>query len=139
MTKFYYGTNRVSAWPETGKDGRAGYTVRYADGFTSWSPKEVFEEEHQSEESMSFGHALQALKNGERVARLGWDGKGTFLFLVPGSRFAVSRPPLLGIFEAGTEIEYHSHIDMKTAQGYVVPWLASQADLLAWDWHVFES
>ena len=37
-------------------------------------------------------------------------------------------------FPVGTEVEYHAHIDMKTAQGYVVPWLASQTDVLAEDW-----
>ncbi len=83
-----------------------------------------------------FGHALAMLKSGNRVARAGWNGKGMFLFLVPGSTFKVNRPPLLGIYPEGTEVEYHAHIDMKTAQGYVVPWLASQADMLAEDWHV---
>jgi hypothetical protein len=83
---------------------------------------------------MNFGVALEALKSGHRVARSGWNGKDMFLFLVPGSKFTVNRPPLLGIYPEGTEIEYHPHIDMKTVQGYVVPWLASQADLLADDW-----
>jgi hypothetical protein len=83
---------------------------------------------------MDFGDALEAIKNGERVARAGWNGKDMFIFLVPGSTFEVNRPPLLGIYPEGTKVEYHAHIDMKTAQGYVVPWLASQADLLAEDW-----
>ena len=83
---------------------------------------------------MDFGAALLALKAGKKVQREGWNGKGMFLFLVAGSRFKVNRPPLLGIYDEGTEIEYHAHIDMKTAQGYVVPWLASQADMLADDW-----
>ena len=83
---------------------------------------------------MDFSQALLAIKDGKRVARAGWNGKGMFLFLVPGSTFKVSRAPLLGIYAEGTEVEYHAHIDMKTAQGYVVPWLASQADLLASDW-----
>lgn len=85
-------------------------------------------------DTMTFSGALATLKMGGRVAREGWNGKGMFLFLVPGSRFKVNRPPLLGIYAEGTEIDYHAHIDMKTAQGYVVPWLASQADLLAEDW-----
>lgn len=85
---------------------------------------------------ISFGEALDALKAGQRVARSGWNGKGMFLFLVPGSKFKVNRAPLLGIYPEGTEIDYHAHIDMKTAQGYVVPWLASQADLLSSDWEI---
>lgn len=82
----------------------------------------------------SFSVALDIVKGGGRMRRLGWNGKDTFIFLVPGSRFTVNRPPLLGIYPEGTEVEYHAHIDMKTAQGYAVPWLASQADLLAEDW-----
>jgi hypothetical protein len=87
---------------------------------------------------MDFGDAIRALKEGKKVSRSGWNGKDMFLFLVPGSRFNVNRPPLLGIYAEGTEIEYHAHIDMKTAQGYVVPWLASQADVLSDDWNVVE-
>lgn len=87
---------------------------------------------------MTFGDALEALKAGGKVARDGWNGKGMFLFLVPGSTFQVNRAPLLGIYPEGTTIEYHSHIDMKTAQGYVVPWLASQADMLSNDWHLID-
>lgn len=83
---------------------------------------------------MNFSQALELLKKGEKVARTGWNGKDMFLFMVPGSRFHVNGPPLLGIYKEGTEINYHAHIDMKTAQGYVVPWQASQSDLLSDDW-----
>lgn len=83
---------------------------------------------------MNFGQAIEHLKDGRKVARSGWNGKDMFLFLVPGSTFKVNRAPLLGIYEEGTEVEYHAHIDMKTSQGYVVPWLASQSDMLSDDW-----
>ena len=85
-------------------------------------------------EAMTFSEALEKIKAGKKVARAGWNGKGMFIFLVPGSRFKVNRAPLNEIYSEGTEVEYHAHIDMKTAQGYVVPWIASQADLLADDW-----
>ena len=85
---------------------------------------------------MDFGSALDQLKIGGKVARAGWNGKGMFLFLVPGSTFIVNRPPLLGIYPEGTEINYCPHIDMKTVDGSVVPWLASQTDVLAEDWIV---
>ena len=42
MQKFI-GTKTVSAEPQT-KDGKLGYTVVYADGYTSWSPAGVFEQ-----------------------------------------------------------------------------------------------
>lgn len=85
---------------------------------------------------MDFSTALDHIKAGRRCYREGWNGKGMFVFLVPGSRFEVSRPPLLGIYPEGTPIDYRSHIDMKTADGSIVPWVASQTDLLANDWHV---
>jgi hypothetical protein len=87
-----------------------------------------------SENVFDFSEALRLLKQGIRVARKGWNGKNMFIFLVPGSRFNVSRPPLLGIYPEGTEINYHAHVDMRTADGTIVPWLASQTDLLAEDW-----
>jgi hypothetical protein len=83
---------------------------------------------------LTFGAALYRLKLGLRVAREGWNGKGMFLFLVPGSTFHVNREPLLSFYEAGTVVHYLPHIDMKTATGSIVPWLASQTDLLANDW-----
>jgi hypothetical protein len=85
---------------------------------------------------LTFSQALVALKEGHRVRRAGWNGKGMFIFLVPGSVFKVNREPLLSIFGEGTEVKYHGHIDMKTTQGYIVPWLASQADLLDEDWEL---
>ncbi len=85
---------------------------------------------------MNFGQALEALKCGSKVSREGWNGKGMFLFLVPGSTFEVNRAPLLGIYPAGTVVNYHAHVDMKTAQGDVVPWLCSQTDMLAEDWGI---
>lgn len=83
---------------------------------------------------MNFSEALDAIKAGRRVARSGWNGKGMFVFLVPGSVFKVNREPLLSILGEGTEVRYHGHIDMRTADGMIVPWLASQTDLLADDW-----
>ncbi len=86
----------------------------------------------------SFEEALDSLKLGHKVCRSGWNGKGMFLFLVPGSKFKVNRAPLLGIYPEGTEIDYQPHIDMKTADGTIVPWLASQSDILANDWEMID-
>lgn len=85
---------------------------------------------------MNFSDALARIKEGHRLARAGWNGKDMYVFLVPGSVFKVNREPLLSMFGEGTEVKYHAHVDMKTAQGYIVPWLVSQADLLADDWTV---
>lgn len=89
-------------------------------------------------ENLTIGEAIEAMENGHKVCREGWNGKGMFLFLVPGSTFKVNRAPLLGIYPEGTEITYQPHIDMKTAQNTVVPWLASQSDILAKDWMIVQ-
>lgn len=83
---------------------------------------------------MDFGQALEVLKNNNLVARQGWNGKGMFLYLVPGSTVTVNKEPLLGIYDEGTKVNYRPHIDMKTADGSCVPWVASQTDILADDW-----
>jgi len=85
---------------------------------------------------VDFGDAIRRLKAGDRVTRPGWNGKGMFLYLVPGSTFQVNRHPLLGIYPEGTHIDYRAHIDMRTADGSCVPWLASQTDVLAEDWEI---
>lgn len=138
MRKDYYGTKRITAWPQQDGFGSEGYAVQYPDGYTSWSPKAVFEEAYKPVDAMDFSHALQAVKDGHRVARKGWNGKGMFIFLVNGSRFTVNREPLLSIMGEGTEVAYHAHVDMKTADGQVVPWLCSQTDMLAEDWQIVE-
>lgn len=131
------------------------YVVRYADGYESLSPKAAFEDGYAEygpmpvqPSGMSFGQALAALKQGHRVARSGWNGKGMFVFLVPGSNLkaGILRPNTpykamadeMGMGKDDTFI-INGHIDMKAADGsMVVGWLASQTDMLADDWLVVE-
>lgn len=87
---------------------------------------------------MNFSQALDCLKNGQLVQRKGWNGKKMFIYLVAGSQFQVNRAPLNVIFPEGTTINYCPHIDMKTADGKCVPWLASQTDILADDWQILD-
>lgn len=87
---------------------------------------------------MNFSQALTGIKRGLCAAREGWNGKGMFIYLVPGSRFAVNRPPLNELYEEGTEVSYVGHIDMRTADGSHVPWVASHTDLLYDDWVLIE-
>jgi hypothetical protein len=88
---------------------------------------------------LNFGDALEKLKSGARVARAGWNGKNMWLILVPGSQNLTvdeGRPLALAGVAVGTKFNYLPHIDMWTSQGDLVPWLASQADILAEDWLV---
>lgn len=85
---------------------------------------------------MNFSQALGSIKAGNKCMRSGWNGKGMFVFLVLGSTFKVSRPPLLGIFPEGTEVNYRPHIDIKGADGSISTWVPSIGDIMAEDWEV---
>jgi hypothetical protein len=87
--------------------------------------------------SLNFGQALEALKRGEKVARVGWNGKGMWLVLQKaypqGIPINKNTAEATGIPE-GTVCKFLPYIMMKTATGEFVPWLASQTDVLAEDW-----
>ena len=87
---------------------------------------------------LTFSQALEYLKEGGKVARAGWNGKGMFVFLVPGSKFVVNRAPLLGIYPEGTEITYRPHMDLRTVDGSISTWAPSGSDVLAEDWYAVE-
>lgn len=90
---------------------------------------------------MNFGEAVEALKNGRRVARSGWNGKGMFLGLQRGYPNGTSAnentAAAIGCAE-GDRVVVRPYIIMKDAQGMLVPWLASQTDILAEDWVVVD-
>ena len=92
---------------------------------------------------MTFGDALIALKAGGKVARKGWNGKGMWLVLVPGTKdvnFTEGSPYMKAGLTSG---EILPHIDMYTvnAEGRraMLPgWVASQTDMLAEDWELVD-
>ena len=85
---------------------------------------------------MKFGDAIDALENGERVARAGWNGKGMFLYYVPEGAYPARTEVAKKEWGENALVPYQAYIAMKTVQGTVVPWLASQTDMLAKDWEV---
>jgi hypothetical protein len=87
---------------------------------------------------MDFGKALEALKDGKKVARAGWNGKGMFIYYQPGSVVKQARNNVLDeIITRDGQVEICGHIDMKAADGkIVVGWLASQTDMLSEDWGI---
>lgn len=127
--------------PQKVKDAVAcenGYKVVYApDGYESWSPREVFEKCYRRIDGMNFGLALEAAKMGRKIARAGWNGKGMFLYHVPAAAYPPKTDAAKEAFGGGN-VPYGAYVAMKTAQGNVVPWLASQTDMLADDWYIVE-
>lgn len=131
MTRGDYNKYRGWTIPADENPDDEGYLVKYSDGYISWSPKKQFEEAYKMSGEMNFGHALELLKRGEKVARKGWNGKGMFLFLATGKQFESDN---LG--DQLPEI-VNDVICMKTAQNTIcIGWLASQTDMLADDWEI---
>jgi len=71
---------------------------------------------------MKFETALLRLKNGKKLTRKGWNGKNMYIQLQrpdPDSKMT------------------HSYIYMKTVDDDLVPWTASQTDILSDDWQIY--
>jgi hypothetical protein len=138
MTKTEYCAFRGWGVPADEDPMECGYLVEYPEsppntatfkGYMSWSPKSVFEAAYQDINRMNFGHALFLLRLGRRVARRGWNGKGMWLTHVKD-----------WVVTSGANVPaaYASHefIAMRPAGelNSLIPWLASQGDMLADDW-----
>ena len=92
------------------------------------------EKNSENSHNLTFGQAIEALKNGKRVSRKGWNGKGMFLLYVPSEKWGIIDKIGLGIPKGNLL----SWIGIKTADNKFVPWLASQTDMLAEDWEIIE-
>ncbi|MFC6640402.1 MULTISPECIES: DUF2829 domain-containing protein [Sulfitobacter] len=155
MTRQAYNNYRGWTLPADEDGADHGYLVEYIDGgasnhpdhagYISWSPADVFARAYQPQDAMSFGHAIMAMKSGAKVARAGWNGKGMWVALTPGSAFPAKHAKCghaaakraVEIDDPEGEIELLPHIDMRAADGaMVVGWLASQTDMLADDWQI---
>ncbi len=79
-----------------------------------------------------FGQAIKHMKDGKKVARIGWNGKGIFIKLqVPDENSKMTHPY---IYIDTTGLETTNEKAPKSR----VPWLASQTDMLSEDWEVVE-
>jgi hypothetical protein len=96
------------------------------------------EDNFTMEQKNDIGWALGQMRNGMKVARAGWNGKGMWLALIPGECWSMHRaafgPTVGGVLPSDTL----PFVGMRTAQGQFVPWLCSQTDLLATDWELSE-
>lgn len=117
---------------------------------------------------MDFGKAIEALKQGKRVAREGWNGKGMFVFMRPADELSVdtivnqvrSLPKSVkdyfdavyfddndkNITQSEVKIIFKEYLCMATpnepsANGWMTivnGWLASQTDILSEDWTILD-
>lgn len=88
---------------------------------------------------LTFSQALELLKQGKKVQRVGWNGKGMWLCYMPPLTIANqdinerTRKHLSSTFME--DLHINGYIVMWTADRKWQPgWLASQTDMLASDW-----
>jgi hypothetical protein len=88
-------------------------------------------------QAMTFGHAIEAMKQGKKVARAGWNGKDMFIYHVPADNYKTQTGIAREAF--GEDVDCGAYICMKPASGpLVIGWLASQTDMLSDDWQILE-
>lgn len=114
-----------------------GYLVEYPDsksnhpqfrGYISWSPKAAY---HDVEKGCTFGHAVELLKSGFKLARKGWNGKGMYVEYVATqdwNSISLERPGF------ADELKPRPWLGIKTVNDQFMPWVPSQSDVLAEDW-----
>lgn len=131
---------------ERGEDD--GYLVEYTDGgepndqrhagYISWSPKAQADAAYRPAAGMPFGLAVEAMKQGMRVARAGWNGQGMFVYLVPAASYPAQTGVAKAFFGDGALVPYRQYMALKTAQGDVATWAPSGSDALAEDWYILD-
>lgn len=84
---------------------------------------------------MKFSEALEHAKQGSKIVREGWNGKGMFVFLVNGDSIKVAIHEAYGD-PTKDGYDVRNFLMMFTAQKDLVPWVASQTDILSEDWCV---
>lgn len=147
MTRGAYNKKRGWTLPKDENPKDKGYLVKCPDGYVSWCPKAQLEANGRPVDGMTFGMAIEAMKQGKKVARAGWNGKGMFLWLKPAVNIKTEwckDEMLKGLVEAnGGEILGLGTICMYThdstgRKAILTGWLASQSDMLYDDWVIVE-
>lgn len=86
--------------------------------------------------STDFNGALSALKNGQKVARIGWNGHGMYAYLVKAASYPAQTEHARKQF--GTLVPYRAYFALKTAQNDIACWTPNTSDILATDWTILE-
>lgn len=86
-------------------------------------------------DTVDFSEALKFLKDWKKVAREGWNGKGMWVELqTPTEKSKMTRPYIFMCLPRGSS--NHFGKDVKDLE--MIPWIASQTDLLSDDWVIVE-
>lgn len=98
-------------------------------------------------EDQSFGQAIEALKQGKRVSRKGWNGKGMFIFQQVPSEINEDVVPKMQSLpqhvkdefaKRGGGIRYKNQLAMVYPDNTIYGWVASPSDVLENDWCILD-
>ncbi len=103
---------------------------------------------------MNFAYALQAMKEGQRVARTGWNGKGMFVFMQVPSEVKKEIVPKMQSLPQSVKDEFQRRFDnpdeqidaiyysnqfaIVSSSNMITGWSPSVTDTLAEDWTVLD-
>jgi len=127
--------------------GEDGYLVEYEDGYKSWSPKSVFDYAYRRIDNLTFGLAIEAMRQGKCIARKGWNGKGMFVCKqVPAEIYCNIIPKMSSLpqkakdilFDRDKSIHYQNQMIIVKADNTIDSWVASSSDTFAEDWQIVE-
>lgn len=84
---------------------------------------------------MGFGEAIEAVKNGMRIHRAGWNGKDQYVELARSISYKNAKGEIINAHHQDIGCNALAFVGTRGVQ---LGWLASQADMLAEDWMVDE-
>ena len=97
--------------------------------------------------NLSFGQAVEALKQGKLVAREGWNGKGMFVMkqipaeigldIIPKMQ-SVQQSAKDKLIKRGTTLKYDNQMLIIKEDGTADSWVASSSDIFAEDWTILD-
>lgn len=122
---------------------RNDYIIRGVQGEIYPCKPDIFEATYEAvgpvkNFELSFGQAIEAAKQGKRVARAGWNGSGMFAYIVPAASYPAQTGAAKAHFGENALVPYREYWALKTAQNDVAPWAPSGSDSLAEDWIVLD-
>lgn len=139
--------------PEDENGDDEGYLIEYLDSpnsnhpnhenYISWSPKDVFDKAYRPTDGLTYGLAIEALKKGYCIARVGWDGHGMYVFKqVPAKIDAEIVEKMQSLPDSvkekfirrGQGPSYENQMAVVKPDGTVDSWVASSSDTFAEDW-----
>lgn len=146
MSRAEYNDYRGWELPANENGDDLGFLVEYLDGgqsnhpnhsgYISWSPADVFSRAYRPSTGLTFGMALEALKLGKRVARVGWNGAGQFVYLVPAASYPAQTSAAKEHFGTDAMVPYNAYMAIKNVNETVSTWVPSCNDCLAEDWEI---